>query len=79
MDEIIRGSEKCHQCQVILPFGFRWKNGVQPVVDDQGDDVIRMEEGEIFLDCPSCGAQNFMKLEKQDDKVVGLRFDRFVW
>jgi uncharacterized C2H2 Zn-finger protein len=38
-----------------------------------------MEEGEIFLDCPSCGAQNFMKLEKQDDKVVGLRFDRFVW
>lgn len=79
MSEVIRGAEKCRQCQVILPFGFRWNDGIKPVVDDQGDDVIRVEGGEIYLECPSCGAQNFMKVEKQGDKVVALKFDRFVW
>jgi RNase P subunit RPR2 len=79
MPEIIYGTETCHQCQVILPYGFRWNNRIEPVVNAKADDVIRVQEPDIILECPSCGAQHFMKLEKTGEEVTGLKFDHYVW
>jgi RNase P subunit RPR2 len=79
MSEIIYGTETCHQCQVILPYAFRWNNRIEPVVDSKADDVIRLQGADIVLECPSCGAQHFMKLDKAADEATGLKFDRYVW
>jgi Zn finger protein HypA/HybF involved in hydrogenase expression len=58
--ETIQGEEACRNCQVILSYDYqlednRWNGKV-------GGDYAVKEEDQVFLECPSCGARNFLKL-----------------
>ena len=79
MSEIIYGTETCHQCQVILPYGFRWNDRIEPVVDKKADDVMRLQGESIVLECPSCGARHYMEPESSAGRIVALKFDHYEW
>lgn len=58
--QTIESEEACRNCQVILTYDYELENGRWN--GRVGGDFTVKDGDQVFLECPSCGARNFLRL-----------------